>query len=30
MSPCVELCGVEKGFGRVKVLRGIDLSVTPG
>jgi ABC-2 type transport system ATP-binding protein len=30
MSPCVELCAVEKRFRRLEVLRGIDLSVAPG
>jgi ABC-2 type transport system ATP-binding protein len=30
MSPCLELVGVEKSFGRSKVLRGLDLAVGRG
>jgi ABC-2 type transport system ATP-binding protein len=30
VTPCLELVGVEKSFGRAKVLRGVDLAVAPG
>jgi ABC-2 type transport system ATP-binding protein len=30
MSACLELAGVEKSFGRARILRGLDLAVEPG
>jgi ABC-type multidrug transport system ATPase subunit len=30
MRPAIEICGVEKSFGTVRALAGVDLSVERG